>query len=169
MSYEHDRAWSDRFIAEIRAIVGPYLLVPSPLEVDRKQAADLIVLEGRNMTIAARVRRPGYFDRYPTQFTIRSERTNGVKTEMAKLLDGWGDWMFYGHSDDSEESIGYWMIIDLDAWRRELLWKGYKKGWIRYCEERRNKDGSTAFLAFDAAAFNGIVVGTNIECLRAAA
>jgi hypothetical protein len=170
MSYEHDRAWSDRFIAEIRAIVGPYLLVPSPLEVDRKQAADLIVLRARDMTVAARVRRPGYFERYPTQFTIRSRRTNGAKTELAKLLEGWGDWMFYGHADDSEEAIGYWMLIDLDAWRRDLLMSSYHRGWKERCETRTNGDGSTEFVAFDATTFApGVVIGTNIETIRAAA
>lgn len=57
MSYTDDRAWSDRYLPIMRQLIGPHLLMPSPLEVDAKQAADLIVLRGRDMTIACRVRR----------------------------------------------------------------------------------------------------------------
>jgi hypothetical protein len=55
MSYLHDREWSDPYIPAIKAIVGQYLLVESPIEVDQRQAADLIVLNARNLTIACRV------------------------------------------------------------------------------------------------------------------
>ena len=47
-----DRRWSDQYLPQIRAIVGPRLLVPSSLERDRNEGADLVVLTGRNVTIA---------------------------------------------------------------------------------------------------------------------
>jgi hypothetical protein len=52
MSYLHDREWSDRYIPEIKAIVGSHLLVESPLEVDRRQATDRLKpqLHKRNLT-----------------------------------------------------------------------------------------------------------------------
>ena len=62
--YETDRRWSDRYIDAIRAIIGPRLLVTAPWELDRKQNTDLMVLTARDMTIACRVRRPGYASRY---------------------------------------------------------------------------------------------------------
>ena len=91
MSYQSDRSWSDQFLPQVRAIVGPHLLVPAPFELDAKEATDLMVLRARDMTIAVRLRRPGYADKYRYQFTIRSKRDSGSKTEMAKLLEGWGD------------------------------------------------------------------------------
>lgn len=150
--YLTDRKWSDNYIPEIRRIVGPYLLVPSPLDVDMQQAADLIVLKARDMTIAARVRRPGYADRYPFEFTVRSKRDNGQKTELAKLLEGWGDWMFYAHAS-TDAAFGRWFLIDLHAWRQRLLRTGYKDGWAYLAERKSNGDG-THFVAFDLRRFN---------------
>ena len=40
MSYAEDRAWSDRYLPIMRQLIGPHLLMPSPLEVDAKQAAE---------------------------------------------------------------------------------------------------------------------------------
>ena len=98
------------------------------------------------MTIACRVRRPGYAERYPNEFTVRSKLDNGHKTELAKLIEGWGDWMFYGHAKDT--GVGSWMLIDLHLWRRALLVAGFKEGWSRLAERRSNGDG-THFVAFD--------------------
>lgn len=152
-SYKLDRAWSDQFIPAIRQIVGPHLLVPSPLDVDCQQAADLIVLKARDMTIAARVRRFGYAERYPYEFTIRSKRDSGHKTELSKLMDGWGDWMFYGHASVSEGKLDRWWLIDLHAWRQRLLKQGYKKGWCDLVISKSNGDG-THFVAFDLRRFS---------------
>lgn len=151
-AYANDRQWSDQFIPAIRQIVGPHLLVESPMEVDCKQAADLIVLRARDMTIAARVRRAGYADRYPHEFTVRSRRDSGAKTEMAKLIDGWADWMFYGHAATNAGQVSRWMLIDLHAWRATLLKAGYSSGWKTFATMKSNGDG-THFLAFDVRKF----------------
>jgi len=154
MSYAINRAWSDQFLPEIRRIVGPHLLVPSPLEVDREQAADLIVLRARDMAVAARVRRCGYADEYPydVYFTVRSRLDNGCKTEMAKLMEGWGDWMFYGHAGLAPGSVDRWWLIDLHLWRERLLREGFAQGWKHLAKQQSNGDG-THFLAFDLRAF----------------
>lgn len=152
MSYATDRSWSDQFLPAIRRIVGPHLLVPSSMEVDTKQAADLIVLKARDMTIAARVRRHGYAYKYGYEFTVRSERDSGAKTELAKLQDGFGDWMFYGHASVKAGEIGRWMLIDLHAWRARLMRCGYKDGWHSLAEHKSNGDG-THFFAFDVRLF----------------
>ena len=96
-SYRNDRSFSDLFIPEIKQIVGPRLLVESTFEVDTKQAEDLTVLLVDNKSIAARVRRPGFLQ-YCHEFTIRSHRDSGAVTELAKIYDGWGEWMFYAHA-----------------------------------------------------------------------
>lgn len=157
MAYQDDRKWSDQFIPAIREIVGPLLLVPSSFEVDTKQAADLIILKAKDMAIAARVRRHGYADKYPYDFTVRSKRDSGSKTEMAKLLEGWGDWMFYGHSGTDPGTLSRWMVIDLHKWREELLREGYSKGWSRFAELKSNKDG-THFVSFDIRKFKPTII-----------
>ena len=119
-AYGVDRSWSDGMISQIKKLVGPHLLESAPLDVDREQATDLMVLRARDMRIAARVRRSGYADKYCNQFTIRSRRDNGVETELSKIINGWGDWFFYGHADGLGV-IWMWMIIDLNVFRGSLI------------------------------------------------
>jgi hypothetical protein len=147
MSYGHDRAFSDRFIPEIRRIIGPYLLVPASLEQDRHLATDLVLLRARDLMIGCRVRRPGY-ENFWHQFTIRLARENGAKTELRKFIEGFGDWFFYGHAATDEHSITRWMLLDLAAWRAHLLLRSP----IRWGDQR-NGDGATAFRWFDVKSF----------------
>lgn len=141
-AYDIDRQWSDKFIPAIKSIVGPLLLEPSPFDVDTKQATDLIVLNARDKMIAARVRRSGYADRYPYEFTIRAKRDSGARTELEKIVDGFADWMFYGHADGSTSGISRWMVINLAALRAALIRK--KAPYLK----QSNGDG-THFIAFD--------------------
>lgn len=155
MSYKSDREWSDQFIPTIRQIVGPLLLVESPLEVDRKQAADLIVLRARDMMIAARVRRSGFACRYGRQFTIRSRRDNGAQTELTKIVHGFGDWMFYGHAVAEDSAvIDPWHVIDLNHFRAHLIQDAQRPE--RYVKKGHtdNHDG-TWFAWFDIDSFVG--------------
>ncbi len=43
-------------------------------------------------------RRHGYAARYPHQFTIRAKLPTGAETELSKIVNGHGDWMFYGYA-----------------------------------------------------------------------
>ena len=144
--WQSDKDWSDRFIPEIKQIVGPHLLVPSNLIEDQKQATDLKVLVARNLTIACRVRRPHYYPKYKSEFTIRYARDSGAKTEYQKLKDGWGDWMFYGFSDKPEKSLIFWCLLNLESWREQ-----HDKPWIR-SGTTPNGDG-TYFKWFDVRSF----------------
>lgn len=150
MGYAERRAWSDQFIPAIKRIVGPLLLTPSTFDVDVQQATDLIVLTAKDMRIAARVRRNKYAMQYPYEFTVRSRYDGGCRTELQKLVDGWGDWMFYGHAEDSCAGFVRWMVIDLSAWRAHLI---RDRGDLIY-EEKSNGDG-THFVAFDVRSFQG--------------
>lgn len=148
-SYQSDRQWSDQFIPAIRAIVGPHLLVPASFEVDTKEAADLIVLRARDMTVACRIRRSGYLGSFGWQFTIRCKRDSGMKTELAKITEGWGDWMFYGFaSSEGEGVLARWFLIDLHHWRAHMIrnQKAINKG------IQPNGDG-TSFAWFDVRSF----------------
>jgi hypothetical protein len=147
-AYEQDRRWSDRFIPAIKQIVGPRLMSVTPDEIDCKQAADLMVFSARDMKIAARVRRPGFADRYPYEFTVRAKRDSGAETELSKIVNGWGDWMFYGHSDAEEKQFALWWLIDLHALRAALI---RDKGSLRF-GDKPNGDG-TYFKWFDLRSF----------------
>ena len=120
MSYANDREWSDQYLPRVREIVGPLLLVPAPLERDLTEATDLIVMRARDMTIGVRLRRPGYAGRYPGQFTIRSHRSTGAKTGLKKIVDGWGDWLFYGHANTGG-GVPEWVLVDLHALRATFI------------------------------------------------
>ena len=163
MSYASDRAWSDLKIPAIKQIVGPLLLEPAEFKVDAMQATDLMIMHARDKRIAARVRRAGYADKYPYEFTIRSARSSGATTELTKLIEGFGDWMFYGHSDDdSGPGIGRWYVIDLNIFRANLVWHN-KKNHIKY-DQKKNKDQTTSFIGFDIRSFIGdIVVASSHE------
>lgn len=153
-SYTRDRAFSDLYIPAIKSAIGPYLLEPSPFEVDANQAADLVVLRAKNVLIACRVRRPGYLPRFDNQFTLRCHRDSGATTEEAKIIDGWGDWMFYAHAhpDLNIKNFCRWFLIDLSAWRAHLIRKE-KRDHIR-AGRMPNGDG-TYFRWYDVRSFVG--------------
>lgn len=147
--YGSDRKWSDNYLPGIRRIVGARLMVEAPFEDDCKRATDLIVLRARDMDIAARVRRYGYYERYPYEFTVRSMRDSGAATEYEKIINGWGDWMFYGHAAEGEISaFDQWFIIDLHAFRAHLI---LNEGALSKTS-KDNGDG-TYFKAFDLRSF----------------
>ena len=75
--YATNRNWSDRFLPEIKQLIGGHLLETSPDPFDHMEATDLMMLDARDMRVAARVRRPGYARRYPHQFTVRSAVASG--------------------------------------------------------------------------------------------
>jgi len=165
--YQNQRKWSDKFIPEIKRIVGYHLLEISTLEQDTKQATDLIILNGRDKRIAARMRKQKYENRYPHDITIRSkiEGSNGhsVETEFSKLVAGYGDWMFYGFSkDDVSGEISRWYLIDLNKWRLVLLKMGYLNKLQEFYRknERSNFDG-TYFIPFNLKNMPQIVIASS--------
>ena len=69
----------------------------APRMADIKRATDLVMVRHGGEDFSLRLRRPGYLDSYGLQFTVRTERLNGVKTELAKYREGFGHYFFYGH------------------------------------------------------------------------
>lgn len=150
-SYRVNRQWSDQYIDEIKRIVGPHLLNVTSFEVDTRQAADLVVMHARGVTIACRVRRPGYLMKYRDEFTIRSRLDSGATTELSKIYDGWADLMFYGHAAPGDDiGFSHWMLISLDAFRAQLI--RYPDN--TYYVEKDNRDG-THFAVFNVNQFTG--------------
>ena len=150
-TYRVNRSWSDRFLPDIRKAIGGHLLSLAPDPLDWHDATDLMMLEARDMRIAARVRRPGYATRYPHQFTLRSRLPSGAETELSKVVNGSGDWLFYGHSNAAETGLDAWSLIDLRAFRAGLI-RQAANGHQIHSGDRRNADG-TWFKWFDVRSF----------------
>jgi hypothetical protein len=151
MQYSDDRAYGDRFLPEIKTLITPHLLVPTSELIDQRECADLMVFDGMDKRIAVRIRRPGYADRYPHQFTIRCQRDSGAETELSKIINGWGDWLFYGHASDDERSVRAWWLINLNAFRAALI-RETRNGLTLQYGDMPNGDG-TYFKWFDIRSF----------------
>lgn len=164
--YREDRQWSDKFIPQIKSIVGPLLLEPASFKLDAKEATDLIVFRARDMRIAARIRNHEYLKKYSHQFTIRSRRDSGAETELSKIVNGWGDWFFYGFSDREERTIVQWILIDLDHFRATLIRNSMNDVKI-ICGDGSNGDG-THFKWFDVRSFPAslLIASSRVEDVR---
>jgi len=160
--YRGDKEWSDRFLPQIKAIIAEHLIHTAPFQEDISHNTDLIVLKTTdNIRFACRVRRPYYMD-CKHEFTIRYKRESGVQTEWNKVIQGWGDYLFYGISGEGE-TIDAWGIGNLNVFRRYV--EEYKH---KYDEEpgltMRTKDG-TRFKVFRWKGIEDgfIVASYNIE------
>jgi len=154
MNWETDKKWSDRFLPEIKRILGEYLISEPPIEEDAERNTDLMVLRLDAIRIGCRVRKFQYHANYGNEFTIRAGRPSGVKTELQKIIEGWGDYFFYGFSDQDQVNLHAWVLADLNEFRlwycRQLarMDKGKVPG-----QGKNNTDGSSSFLAFKWADF----------------
>lgn len=161
MSWGSDKRWSDKFIPEISGLIGKALIRPAPMLDDQQRNTDLIVLTLGDARIACRVRRNKYLAEYADEFTIRSGRPSGTKTELTKIIEGWGDFLFYGFCDESEIRISRWFLGELGALRlfinRELA--SGRRPWL----DKNNDDDSSSFKAFRTLDIPGFVVDGSIE------
>ena len=156
--WEVDKRWSDRFLPEIKGHIGRVLISESPIEEDTERNTDLIVLTLRPYRIACRIRKYKFMKQYGDEFTIREGRPSGAKTELTKIIEGWGDYLFYGFADPTEIYLAQWLIGSLNAFRlwhsRELCKnKGHPPG-----KNKQNHDYSSNFHAFRYAEIPDFVV-----------
>ena|ERR1700730_2134719 len=163
MPYREDRSWSDQFIPSIKRIVGPLLLVSAGMELDSKEATDLLVFKARDVRVAARMRAAEYAERYPFDFTIRSSRDSGVETELSKIVSGWGDWLFYGFDGGNRNPLP-WSLLDLNVFRRAINFHMAGIKTIRF-QIRSNGDG-THLAAYDIRSFSPdlVVASSRSRC-----
>lgn len=117
MSWRAGKKWSDKFIPEIKAILGVNLMCEPHVSEDQERNTDLIVMNMESCRIACRVRSYQYLENYGSEFTIRA-RNGSSKTEIHKVLDGWGDYIFYGFADANEKRLARWFIGDLNIFRK---------------------------------------------------
>jgi len=145
--FNESKNWSDRFSKEIIQILlqnlgNKVIRVASDFE-DIEQATDVIFDPIR---VACRVRSHNYKN-YKNDFTIRSERTK-QKTEFRKIIEGYGDYIFYAISNENEDSFYHWFIGDLKVfrtWNLEYILKHKEMPGF----EKSNRDGSSKFFVFN--------------------
>lgn len=149
-NWQADKRWSDKFIPEIKSILGVHLIGEPPVEEDAERNTDLMVLKLDAVRIGCRIRKNSYLRSYGDEFTIRQGRPKtGNKTELTKVIEGWGDYFFYGFCDEDEHRLSAWMIGDLKVfrlWFATELWRlppGRSPGF-----EKANFDGSSTFISF---------------------
>lgn len=116
--FERDKQWSDKFMRTIKQVLGLCLLTEGDFEEDAKENTDLRVLTLKSVRIGCRVRKYHFYEKYPDEFTIRYSRPSGVKTEIDKIMEGWGDLFFYGFSNQDETSLIRWTLADLNVFRK---------------------------------------------------
>jgi|TARA_R100001530_G_scaffold133139_1_gene106231 hypothetical protein len=150
-NWKPDKNWSDKFLPEIKSILGSYLIGEPEPDEDAQRNTDLIVLKMEAVRIGCRIRRYKFLASYGEEFTIRSSRPSGMKTELAKIIEGWGDYFFYGFSNQEETCLAAYFLGDMNVFR---LWFNSRivrdKGCIPAIN-KANTDNSSGFYIFRVA------------------
>jgi hypothetical protein len=129
------------------------LLTVTSAAVDMKEAADLEIgdfaFKARGLRIACRVRHFNYIRKHGYDFTIRYRTFYNKQSEYNKIMNGHGDWFFYGfiHPKRHARFIRH-VVINLDAFRENQNSAYRVDGLVR-----ENKDKRTALIAFDIRHF----------------
>jgi hypothetical protein len=155
-NYNNNRHWSDKFLPQVIQVLscGKADVNITPFWQDVKEAADLVIKAdenyGKDLYSAVRLRKSSYASKYPYEFTVRYQYTDGYKTEYEKIMEGYADIMFYGFVIDG--SIARWIILDMDAFRAEAEEDYIVK------EHKHNADGRNSFLAFNVKSFKHQII-----------
>jgi len=147
----------DRYTPEVKAYLASAFITEATLEQDAMEATDLLVFHVQPYRVACRIRSFHYWARNHDEFTVRSHYRSGAKTELAKIMDGWGDFMFYGFSDATENHIHAAVLLDLNVFRQsvtrhqaQVRESGHGPlEWI----VQPNKDGTNFFQAYKIRSF----------------
>jgi hypothetical protein len=145
MAWERDKIEADRYMPEVKRLLAEYLLIEAPFEDDALKATDLKLIIAKDLRIAVRVRRPSY-EKYWGEFTLRSRRDSGAKTEFKKVMEGFGDLFFYGLRSEDDGALAHWVICDLSKFRT-WVWDTWNQNHMVVGFEQPNGDG-TWFRAF---------------------
>lgn len=148
--WQVDKAWSDGLLTQIKRELGPYVLVEAPQVEDLKRGTDLMEVTltlSTGLRVACRVRRGEQLRRdlsWGGEFTLRSSRPSGVRTELTKIIEGYGTHFFYGFA---EEELLCWFLGDLNVFRLWFARCSCRRQGIPPGKEIENADG-TRFRVF---------------------
>lgn len=141
---------NNKYLLQVRKILvsKAYIFTrfrESTLKEDREQGFDA-VLSFPDVKIPIRIRKNEYL-RF-MDLTIRSKSKYDLKTEIHKLKEGFGDFYFYGWSDETRDKkennkIVTYMILDLNVFRNTIIDKPTHT-------DRPNNDG-TCFNCYSRA------------------
>lgn len=120
-AYKVDRAFGDSFMDQVKQIMGGVILRRASNDEDCNRSYDLTLTKESAYRTGVRIRRNGFFEKYPGEFTIRKEKASGRKTEFEKISEGNGDYYFYGQVNEDGSALDRWMVLDLDVFRRGLI------------------------------------------------
>jgi hypothetical protein len=148
--WERDKADTDAYLPLVKAICGYYFIGDAPKEEDQDHNTDLIVLNLGGVRIAVRLRKPHYWKQgtptrlYRDEFTLRNTRPSGHPTEFAKILQGFGDYFFYGFQAPNPPHLLGFGICDLGQLRPWLVaWQERWHAWPGRIQS--NGDASSTF------------------------
>jgi hypothetical protein len=152
--WQQDKRWADQFTPGIKRELGECFITEAPVEIDQHEATDLLVFHIRPFTVGVRIRDAKHFvrrchkteQRWRDQITIRQSRPSGVATEFAKIMQGWGDYFFYGWGRGHDKRIICYNILDLKSFRYWIFQETARgrQPWVTM----RNHDGSSDFAVF---------------------
>ncbi len=150
-NWKQDKSWSDLFIPEIQRLLAPILIQVAPPIEDMEHNTDLLVLTINGHRIACRVREHRWLRNFGEQFTIRANRPSGKKTELEKIVEGFGSVFFYGFAGLPGTTVfSRWMAGDLNVFRgvyHQMLKDGMPIPLVN------NPDGSSDFHPFNIRCF----------------
>jgi hypothetical protein len=151
-TWEEDKRQTDPYLPLVKAICGAYIIGEAPLEEDRDRNTDLMVLTVGGMRIGVRLRSPHYWNkRYKgtwmrEEFTMRDSRPRGGTTEWDKMLEGFGDYFFYGFRTEDPPHLWGFGLLSLGEFRTWVL--QYYRQWHAWPgRQLPNGDGSSTFRA----------------------
>lgn len=152
-------------LPHIKAICGMHLIGEPPVEEDAERNTDLMVLRMEAVRIGCRIRK--FQDlKYGGEFTLRASRPSGVKTELTKVIEGWGDYFFYGFANENADGLTQWVLADLRVFRVEFMRKlASLPAKELPGKHLNNHDNSSSFRVFKWAEFSPdlIVASSQIE------
>ncbi len=150
-TFVQDYNWTMKLInSDVIPIFAEFLEVPlveikiATDKEDKEENTDLKVLLLNDLRIGVRLRQHEYFERYPDDITIRYERTHN-KTEHDKIMEGWGNYFFYGFANENKSNLVSWGIYDLDVYREYVNFRLKKSKNLDF-KIKHNKDYSSDFL-----------------------
>lgn len=111
----------------------------APVLEDLKHNTDFMVMKIGDATMACRIRRHNAI-KYLDEFTLRESRPTGAATELQKVMDGFGRYLFYGFAAAEPPGILAYTIGDLDVFR-EYIRKYHQDEMPGYSQ--KNGDGTT--------------------------
>ena len=151
-AWKGQKQWSDYFLPEIKQILSEHLtkivrIDIAPFSEDVERNTDLIVLRLDGVRVACRIRKFVYFEQYGGEFTIRNKTASGNKTELDKIREGWGDYLFYGWANQAETKLHGWTLGSIDV-LRTYMDECFANGICPWASQRYNWYDGTGFVAF---------------------